>query len=339
MAIANIREYQQHIRPQPPAPLSRPGMSETLRFVPLERVGCYVPGGTAPLVSSVMMLVCPAQAAGVKQIAVACPPRAQGDIHPAILAVCHELGISEVYRVGGAQAIAALAIGTHTIRKVDKIVGPGNLYVQLAKKQLYGQVDIDSFAGPSEVLILADGSAPPMWVAADLLSQAEHNPGCGLLVTPDANLAGEVRRCVGELVARLSRRAAVEQSLAEWSAILLVGSMDEGVDLANRIAPEHLQVIAADEEKIAGRIRNAGVIFVGACTPVATGDYIAGSSHVLPTGGTARYFAGLSVFDFLRPVSIIRYEREGLAAAAGDIETLASVEGLDAHTLSVRIRL
>ncbi|MDD4889201.1 MAG: histidinol dehydrogenase [Phycisphaerae bacterium] len=339
VAIRNIREYQLAIRPREPAPLNRPGMSERLRLIPLERVGCYVPGGAASYPSSVMMLAVPAQVAGVKQVCVACPPRAGGDISPAVLAVCHELSVEEVYRVGGAQAIAALALGTKAIRKVDKIVGPGNLFVQLAKKQLYGQVDIDSFAGPSEVLILADATATPEWVAADLLSQAEHNPGCGLLVTPDENLAAEVSRCVDDLLARCSRRAAVEQSLREWSGIVLVPSMDDAIDWANHVAPEHLQVITADDERVTGHIRNAGVIFVGPYTPVATGDYIAGSSHVLPTGGTARYFAGLSVFDFLRPVSVVHYEREGLASVAADIETLASAEGLDAHALSVKVRL
>lgn len=344
IAISNIREYQSHIMPRPPAPLCRPGMAESLRFLPLDRVGCYVPAGTAPLVSSVMMLAVPAQVAGVRQVCVCCPPRAgaaagQAEINPAVLAVCHELGIDEVYRVGGAQAIAAMALGTHTIRRVDKIVGPGNLFVQLAKKQLYGQVDIDSFAGPSEVLIIADATATPEWIAADLLSQAEHNPGCGLLITPDANLAGAVRRAVGELVGRCSRRDAIVQSLAEWSAILLASSMDEAIDWANHIAAEHVQVITSRDEEVISRIRHAGVIFAGPFSPVATGDYIAGSSHVLPTGGTARYFAGLSVYSFLRPVGVVRYEREGLADAAEAIETLASAEGLDAHALSVRIRL
>lgn len=339
VAIRNIRDYQTSIRPTDPPPMQRPGWCESLRFQPIERVGCYVPGGAASYPSSVMMLAVPAQVAGVKQVCVACPPRAGGDISPAVLAVCHELGIDEVYRVGGAQAIAAMALGTPTVRKVDKIVGPGNLFVQLAKKQLYGQVDIDSFAGPSEVLIVADATAPPEWLAADLLAQAEHNPGCGLLVTPDATLAGEVARCIAELLPRCTRRKAIEQSLAQWCAILVTADLDDAVDWAHRVAPEHLQVITADDDRIVRRIRNAGVVFVGPYTPVATGDYIAGSSHVLPTGGTARYFAGLSVFDFLRPQGVVRYEREGLAAAAGDIDTLATAEGLDAHAMSVKIRL
>ncbi len=338
-AIANIREFQEHIRPKAPGPLRRPGMTESLRLAPLERVGCYVPGGAASYPSSVMMLAVPAQAAGVDQVAVVCPPRAGGDVSPLVLAVCRELGVEEVYRVGGAQAVAALALGTHSVRRVNKIVGPGNLFVQLAKKQLYGRVDIDSFAGPSEVLIVADATARPQWVAADLLAQAEHDPGCGLLVTPDADLADAVRRAVAELLPRYTRRRAIEQSLAQWSAILLAGSMNEAVAWANHVAPEHLQVIAADEAAVLGGIRHAGAIFVGPYSPVATGDYIAGSSHVLPTGGTARYFAGLSVYDFLRPVGVVRYERDGLAAAADDIAALATAEGLDAHALSVRIRL
>ncbi|MCG3180698.1 MAG: Histidinol dehydrogenase [Phycisphaerae bacterium] len=338
IAIANIREYQAHILPKPPAPLKRAGMSEGLRLRPMDRIGCYVPGGAASYPSSVMMLAVPAQVAGVKEVVIVSPPRAGGDISPLVLATCAELGIAEVYRVGGAQAIAALALGTKGIPRVDKIVGPGNLFVQLAKKQLYGQVDIDSFAGPSEVLIVADASADPAWLAADLLAQAEHNPGCGLLVTADAKVADAVAAAIERLLPRCSRREAIEQSLAQWSAILVADSLDQAVEWADRVAPEHLEVATADADAVADRIRHAGVVFIGPHTPVATGDYIAGSSHVLPTGGTARYFAGLSVYDFLRPQGVVRYDAAGLRAAADDIAALAEAEGLDAHSLSVRIR-
>jgi histidinol dehydrogenase len=338
VAIANVREYQEHILPRAPRPLKRPGLEEGLRFRPLGRVGCYVPGGAAAYPSSVIMLAAPAQVAGVDEIAVACPPRAGGDISPLVLAVCRELGVDNVFRVGGAQAVAAMGWGTDTIPRVDKIVGPGNLFVQLAKKQLYGQVDIDSFAGPSEVLIIADDSADPHWIAADLLSQAEHDPGCGLMVTADPGVAEAAAAAVTELLDRCGRREALEQSLAEWSAIFIADSPDEAVAFADRVAVEHLEVMTRNAEQVAARVRHAGVIFVGPFSPVATGDYLAGSSHVLPTGGTARYFAGLSVYDFLRPQGVIRYDREGLELAARDITTLADAEGLDAHTLSVNIR-
>lgn len=285
------------------------------------------------------MTAVPAQVAGVKEIAVVSPPRHKGSIHPVILAVCHELGIEEVYRIGGAQAIAALARGTDTIRKVYKIVGPGNQWVQMAKRQVFGPVDIDLIAGPSEVLIIANDKANPSWVAADMLSQVEHDPGSGVVFTDSQKLAEAVLAELKEQVKQLSRAEETIRCLVKFSVIVVFEDMDAVVTQANYFAAEHLQIQCGDKSReIAGKIENAGAIFIGAYSPVAVGDYWAGPSHTLPTGMTAKFFSALSANDFVKSTSVIEYDKEKLAESAEDIIRLAEVEGLDAHARSVRIR-
>jgi histidinol dehydrogenase len=333
-AIANVRRYQSEIFVADK--LRHPG----LRYTPVRRVGLCVPGASAPLPSTVIMTAVPAQVAGVEQIAVVSPPRCRGSIHPVILGVCYELGIREVYRIGGAQAVMALAQGTDTIPAVDKIVGPGNMWVQMAKKEVVGMVGIDSIAGPSEVLIIADQTADPVWVAADMLSQAEHAPGSAVLFTDSEALAGKVLSELAKQVAALSRSAETLRCLHDFSGIVVFDSLDQCVRWADVFASEHLQVqCGAKSREIAARIRNAGAIFVGPYTPVALGDYFAGPSHTLPTGTSARFFSPLSANDFVKSTSIIEYDAVSLAAAADDVARLAQVEGLDAHARSVNIRL
>ncbi|MBP8302876.1 MAG: histidinol dehydrogenase [Phycisphaerae bacterium] len=332
-AIENVRLYQSEIFVGDK--VRHPGV----RYTPIERVGVCVPGASAPLPSTVIMTAVPAQVAGVRGIAVVSPPRFQGSIHPVILAVCRELGITEVYRVGGAQAVAALAYGTETIRPVYKIVGPGNRWVQMAKRKVFGQVDIDSIAGPSEVLILADGRSDPAWVAADMLSQAEHAPGSAVVFTDSEPLA---RRVLAELKAQvreLGRSDQTQACLEQYSAIIVFEDLDRAVEAANAFASEHLEVQCGQASReVAARIRNAGAVFIGPYTPVAVGDYWAGPSHTLPTGMTARFFSPLSSNDFIKSSSLIEYDRAMLARASGDIIRLARTEGLDAHARSVEIR-
>jgi histidinol dehydrogenase len=302
-------------------------------------VGVYVPGAKAFYPSSVLMTAVPALAAGVPEVAVACTPSADGDIHPAVLATCRVAGVSEVYRMGGVQAVAAFAYGTATVRPVEKVVGPGNLYVQLAKKLVFGRVDIDSFAGPSEVVVLADGSADARLVAADLLSQAEHDPGSAVLVTPDEALAAAVAKELQEQVTDLARAEATRAALKKYSAIVLVADMDQGAEVVNAWAPEHLEIQTKNPEETLLHIRCAGAVFLGRYTPVAVGDYVAGPSHTLPTGGTARWASGLTALDFLRTMSVIEYDRAALEADAPDLYRMAETEGLTAHAESVRKRL
>jgi histidinol dehydrogenase len=285
------------------------------------------------------MTVCPAQAAGVKDIAIVAPPTKFGANNPDILAVCHELGVLEVYRVGGAQAVAALAYGVDGLPKVDLIVGPGNLFVALAKRHVYGQVGIDMLAGPTEVVVLADDSADAGYVASDLISQAEHAPGAGLLITWNDGLIDAVAEALEEQLAELPRGDLARESLENFGAMILARDEDEAIDLANQIAPEHLHVCTRNAEALVDRIDNAGAIFVGHLTPVALGDYAAGPSHVLPTGGTARFASGLSANDFLRRSSVIRVSRSGLERLAADVCLLAEKEGLTGHGQSVAIRL
>ncbi len=337
-AIANIRAYQEHIKVAAPAELVRGGRRLGVRYTPIDRVGLYVPGGAAMYPSTMLMTAVPAQVAGVGQIAVASPPTGEA-VNEMTLALAGELGIEEVYRVGGAQAIAALALGTERIEAVQKVAGPGNAFVAEAKKQLFGRVDIDSIAGPSEVLIIADETAEAAAVAADLLAQAEHDPGSAILVTPSAALAGAVAEEVETQLVRLARAEATRAAIDEYSAIVVVADLDAACELANDFAPEHLQIIVADEQAALGKIRHAGAIFLGPHTPVPTGDYYAGPSHVLPTGGTARYFSALSVNDFLKASSVICYDSAALAADAADIIGFATREGLTAHAEAVRIRL
>ena len=334
-AAKNIREYQERIRVSAPAPLVRGGRELGVRYAPIDRAGVYVPGGRAMYPSTVLMTVVPAQVAGVKEIVMVSPPTTNGDIAPMVLALAGELGISEVYRVGGAQAIAALAIGTRSIRPVRKIVGPGNAYVAEAKRQLFGRVGIDSIAGPSEVLIVADETARADWVAADMLAQAEHDPGSAILVTPSARLAKDVAREIETQLPALERAEAIRRGLERFSAILVTPDLDAACELANEFATEHLQILTADDNTALAKIRNAGAIFVGPYTPVPLGDYYAGPSHVLPTGGTAKFFGPLSCNDFLKASSVVRYDAKSLAEDAADVIDFATREGLTAHARAV----
>ena len=315
------------------------GIELGLRYRPLRRVGVCIPGGAAAYPSSLLMTVVPAQAAGVEQVAVVVPPTKFGGYNVDLLAACHALGVTEVHRVGGAQAVAALAYGVQGIEAVDKIVGPGNLFVALAKRQVYGEVDIDSIAGPSEVVVLADWTADPRFVAADLISQAEHSPGASILITWEPDLIDRVNDALGTALSILSRGDLARECLERFGALILARDEDEAVALSNAIAPEHLHVSTSDADRLADRLTNAGAIFLGHHTPVAVGDYAAGPSHVLPTGGTARWASGLSANDFLKRTSLIHVDREGLARLAPDIRMLADKEGLTAHRYSVDVRL
>ena len=316
-----------------------PGYELGLRYRPLRRVGVCIPGGAAAYPSSLLMTVVPAQAAGVGEIAVVVPPTKFGGYNTDLLAACHALGVTEVHRVGGAQAVAALAYGVRGIEAVDKIVGPGNLFVALAKRQVYGEVDIDSIAGPSEVVVLADWTADPRYVAADLISQAEHSPGASILITWEPDMIERVADALSAALATLSRGDLARDCLERFGALILARDEDEAVALSNAIAPEHLHVSTSDAARLAERLTNAGAIFLGHDCPVAVGDYAAGPSHVLPTGGTARWASGLSANDFLKRTSIIHVDREGLSRLAPDIRMLADKEGLTAHRYSVDVRL
>ncbi|MGP0066292.1 MAG: histidinol dehydrogenase [Isosphaeraceae bacterium] len=337
----NILAYQKAILHQRVAIRRGPGIELGLLYRPLRRVGVCIPGGAAAYPSSLLMTVVPAQAAGVNQIAVVVPPTRFGGFNTDILAACQALGVSEVYRIGGAQGVASLAYGIVGIglEPVDKIVGPGNLFVALAKRYVFGTVDIDSIAGPSEVVVIADASAVPRYLAADLISQAEHSPGASILLTWEPSLPDRVLAALEEQLDRLSRGSLARDSLERFGAIVLVRDEAEAVALSNRIAPEHLHVSTADPNRLLVKLTNAGAIFLGHYTPVAAGDYAAGPSHVLPTGGTARWASGLSANDFLKRSSLIALTRDGLAALAPDIRTLADKEGLTAHRLSVDLRL
>jgi len=316
-----------------------PGHRLTQRYRPLKRVGVCVPGGAAAYPSSLMMTVIPARAAGVEQIAVVVPPTAFGGYNANLLAACHELGVTEIYRIGGAQAVAALAYGVEGIAPVDKIVGPGNLFVALAKQAVYGVVDIDSIAGPSEVVVLADETARPDYLAADLISQAEHAPGSSLLITWVEGLAEQVLIHLERQLAGLERGDLARESLEQFGALIRVANRDEAIALTNQIAPEHLHISTNQPAEDAERLHAAGAIFLGHDAPVAAGDYAAGPSHVLPTGGTPRWASGLCSNDFLKRTSLIEIDHDGLAALAPDITRLADIEGLPGHKLSVTIRL
>jgi histidinol dehydrogenase len=337
----NILAYQAAIRHHDVMVDRGKGMELGLLYRPIRRVGVCIPGGAAAYPSSLLMTVVPAQAAGVSEIAVVVPPSPFGGFNTDILAACQALGVTEVYRLGGAQGVAALAYGLSSIglEPVDKIVGPGNLFVALAKQHVFGTVDIDSIAGPSEVVLIADGSAVPAFVAADLISQAEHSPGSGILLTWETGLIDQVASALEEQLARLSRGDLARDSLERFGALVLVRDEDEAVAIANQIAPEHLHVSTAEPERLLHRLTNAGAIFLGHFAPVAAGDYAAGPSHVLPTGGTARWASGLSCNDFLKRSSVIALDRNGLAALAPDIRLLADKEGLSAHRLSIDLRL
>ena len=333
-AIDNVRNYQTEIFI---GNFEHPG----IKYTPIRRVGICVPGASAPLPSTVIMTAVPAQVAGVKEIVVVSPPRHNGSIHPVTLAVCHELEIDEVYKIGGAQAVGALASGTETIGKVDKIVGPGNKWVQSAKKEVCSNyVGIDSIAGPSEVFIIANEDANPAWIAADMLSQAEHaEDSSAIVVTDSQRLAKETLAELKKQIKKLQRSAAAKESLQKFGAILVVENIEKAVEMADEFACEHLEIQCGDKSReIAGRINNAGAIFIGSYTPVAVGDHWAGPSHTLPTGMRAKFSSALTSNDFIKSTSIIEYDNDQLAQCADDIVRLAEVEGLDAHAKSVKIR-
>lgn len=305
----------------------------------LATVGVYVPGGKAVYPSSVLMNVLPAKVAGVDRIVMCTPPGKDGKVYPSTLVAAKEAGVDEIYKVGGAQAIAAMAFGTESVPKVDKIVGPGNIYVTLAKKAVFGYVSIDSIAGPSEILVLADETANPRYVAADLLSQAEHDEmASAILITTSQKLAEEVSAEIDQFVAELSRKEIIQKSLDNYGYILVADNMEEAIDTVNAIASEHMEIVTADPFHVMTKIRNAGAIFIGEYSSEPLGDYFAGPNHVLPTNGTAKFFSALSVDDFIKKSSIISYSREALEKVHKDIEQFAECEKLTAHANSIRVR-
>jgi len=315
------------------------GVELGTRWTAVEAAGLYVPGGTAAYPSSVLMNAVPARVAGVKRLAMVVPAP-DGRLNPAVFAAARIAGVDEIYQVGGAQAVAALAYGTKTIAPVDVIVGPGNAYVAEAKRQVFGQVGIDMVAGPSEVLIIADRDNDPAWIAADLLAQAEHDIAAqSILVTDDADFAEEVEATLLVQLKTLNRETIARASWVDFGAVIMVGALDEAVALIDRIAPEHLQIATADADRLAGRVRNAGAIFIGGYTPEAVGDYVAGSNHVLPTGRSARFSSGLGVLDFMKRTSLLKCTASSLRRLAPAAITLGHAEGLDAHAHSIAIRL
>lgn len=306
---------------------------------PLEKVGVYVPGGKAAYPSSVLMNVIPAHVAGVKHIYMTTPAQKDGSVYPTTIVAAKEAGVDEIFKVGGAQAIAALAFGTESVPKVDKICGPGNIFVALAKRSVYGHVNIDSVAGPSEILVVADETANPVYTAADLLSQAEHDEmASAILITTSEKLANEVQSEIEKQTAILERKAIIEKSIENYGAIIVAENIDEAFELSNSIAPEHMEVCMASPFEMLPKIKNAGAIFLGHYTPEPLGDYMAGPNHVLPTGGTARFFSPLSIDDFIKKSSIISFSKDALNALSDDIITFANAEGLTAHANAVRVR-
>ena len=334
----NVQNFQTAILHKDVTVPAPGGGTLTQRYVPLQRIGICVPGGAAAYPSTVLMTAVPAQAAGVKELAVVAPPTKFGAYNMDLLATCHELGITEVYRMGGAQAVAAMAYGVKGVPRVDKIVGPGNLFVALAKKHVFGEVDIDSIAGPSEVIVLADDTARADFLAAELIAQAEHSPGASILITWSKKLLEEVEQEISTQLANLERGDLARQSLESFGALVLVTNANEGVQLTNILAPEHLHIATKNPRELLVNITCAGASFLGPHTPVALGDYVAGPSHVLPTGGTARFASGLSSNDFLRAGSVIEFDAAGLAHVADDVQRMADKEGLTAHWASVKIR-
>lgn len=340
---ANVAEFQSAVLPQDARvvrTLANGGQVELRqRHLPMKRVGICVPGGAAAYPSTVLMTAVPAKTAGVPEIAIVVPPTDFGGYNTDMLATCHEIGVTEVYRVGGAQAVAALAFGVEGIDRVDKIVGPGNLFVALAKQYVFGDVDIDSIAGPSEVIVLADHTANPEFIAADLISQAEHNPGSGVLITWHAPLLEQVQVALESQLQKLSRGDAARRCLVDYGALILARGPEEAAELTDLLAPEHLHISMDDAESMLQQVQNAGAVFMGHYTPVALGDYIAGPSHVLPTGGTARFANGLAATDFLKRSSIICYDQAALQHDADQVRLIAEKEGLTGHSASVDIRL
>lgn len=338
-ALVKIRDYHEKQKQNSWFTSETNGTMLGQKVMPLARVGVYVPGGKAVYPSSVLMNILPAKVAGVEQIVMTTPPGQDGKVNPSTLVAAKEAGADEIYKVGGAQAVGALAYGTESIPKVDKIVGPGNIFVALAKKAVYGHVSIDSIAGPSEILVLADETANPRYVAADLLSQAEHDElASAILITTSPSLAEQVEREVQGFVQVLSRKEIIEKSLENFGYILLADSMEEAIDTANAIASEHLEIVTANPFEVMMKIRNAGAIFIGEYSSEPLGDYFAGPNHVLPTNGTAKFFSPLSVDDFVKKSSIVYYSREALQEIHRDIIQFAESEQLTAHANSIAVR-
>lgn len=338
-ALVNIRSYHEKQKRYSWFDTRPDGSILGQKITPLASVGVYVPGGKAAYPSSVLMNIVPAQVAGVSQIVMVTPCNAQGKVNPVTLVAAHLAGATQVYKAGGAQAVAALAFGTESIPRVDKIVGPGNIYVALAKKAVYGHVSIDSIAGPSEILVIADETANPRYVAADLLSQAEHDElASAILVTTSLKLAEEVAGEVDQFLQELSRKEILEKSLENYGYILVVDSLQEAVDTANDIASEHLEIVTANPFEVMTKIRNAGAIFLGQYSSEPLGDYFAGPNHVLPTNGTAKFFSPLNVDDYVKKSSIIYYSKEALEPVHEDIIKFAEAEHLTAHANSIRVR-
>ncbi len=338
-AAANVKRFHERQRRNSLTVQEVDGTVLGQRIIPLERVALYIPGGTAAYPSTVIMNAIPAQVAGVKEIHVLTPPNRDGEVNRIVLATCGLLGIKNVYAVGGAQAIAAAAYGTESVAKVDKIVGPGNIYVAAAKKIVFGDVDIDMIAGPSEVVVMTDSSADPSHVAADLLAQAEHDVNAAaILITTDKSLARKVQRRMSAFLEGLSRRKVAAESIRRNGAAFVVDSLPEAVALVNEIAPEHLEIVAESAWELVGGVTNAGAIFLGDYSPEPVGDYFAGPSHVLPTGGTARFSSVLSVDAFIKRSSIIQYSKKAFERDSKKIQIFAQNEGLTAHALSINIR-
>ena len=339
LAAGRIRDFHSRQLPEDLEYVDEAGLRLGYRWNPVAVAGLYVPGGTAAYPSSVLMNALPAKVAGVERL-VMVVPAPDGVLNPLVLAAARTAGVDEIYRIGGAQAVGALAYGTETVAPVDKIVGPGNAYVAEAKRQVFGMVGIDMIAGPSEILVLADGSNDPAWIAADLLSQAEHDTAAqSILITDDGAFAAAVSEAVEGHLATLERADIARRSWETYGCVITVGHMDEAVPLVDRVAPEHLEVATDDADALAARIRNAGSIFLGRFTPEAVGDYVAGPNHVLPTARSARFSSGLSALDFLKRSSLIRCDAHSLAAVGPAAATLARAEGLGAHALSITIRL
>ncbi len=338
-SMANIRSYHEKQKHYGWFDTTPDGTILGQKVTPLASAGIYVPGGKAAYPSSVLMNTIPAQVAGVEEIIMVTPPGKDGRVNPTTLVAACEAGATKIFKVGGAQAIAALAYGTDSVPKVDKIVGPGNIYVALAKKAVYGHVSIDSIAGPSEILVIADDTANPEYVAADLLSQAEHDElASAILVTTSETLAQEVSRWIDTFAEQLSRKAILEKSLNNYGYILIADNMDRAIDIANDIASEHLEIVTANPFEVMTKIKNAGAIFLGENSSEPLGDYFAGPNHILPTNGTAKFFSPLGVDDFVKKSSIIYYSREALKAAKDDIIHFAEAEFLTAHANSIRVR-
>lgn len=337
-SIAQVREYQTHVKPKPMPPLKRGGLEMGMKWTPLDSVGVYFPGGKAAYPSSLIMLAVPAQTAGVGRVVVTTPGSKFGK-SDVVLAAAHEVGVTEMYRVGGAAAIAALAFGTESINPVDKIVGPGNSYVQIAKRLVAGCVGIDGYLGPSEILTLADESASPVMVASDLIAQAEHDPGSCFLLTTSRKLADDVLTQINEQLKSLKRVEPITRALREDSMIVIDESMDRLIDLANIVACEHVNLQTRDDDAVLAKLRHVGAVYVGQLSPVAAGDYIAGPSHCLPTNTTARFASGISTYEFMKRSSVVRYDQSSINADAPHIIAMANAEQLDAHANSVCLRL